>query len=108
MTSELFCKVCENLLVPSKTSGSSFKFRCMRCNETRNSTPEDSLRYREQKADHLSKYSNLLKTIADDPMNPKEKKKCRKCPNNIVKQIRLENSILINQCTKCNERWVGV
>ena len=106
MYSRRFCDACGNLLVSRKTPTNSFEFQCMRCKKTRPSIPEDSLIYRDQKTNPISKYSMILKNILDDPLNPKERKKCPKCKFNMSKNIRL-NTILINACMKCKYRWIG-
>lgn len=107
MYARKFCEACGSLLVSHKTATNAFEFQCMRCKKTRPSMPEDSLIYKEYKANPISKYSNIIKNILDDPMNPKAHKKCPKCKFNVSKYIRL-NAIRINACTKCAHRWIGI
>ena len=106
MYSRKFCDACGSLLVSHKTVTNTFEFQCMRCKKTRASTPEDSLIYKEQKTNPISKYSSIIKNILDDPLNPKARKPCPKCKFGMSKSIRL-NTILINACMKCKHRWIG-
>ena len=65
------------------------------------------MRYTNNKGINLVAYQALLKNAGKDPVNPKIKKKCKKCSNNIVTQIRLGKDMkLINTCVKCNEQWL--
>jgi len=102
----LFCNICNNLLNIVTTSN-QFYFKCTKCYIIYQAQPNDSLRYEDMKGTDLIIYNLILKNAGQDPVNPKVKKKCLKCSNDIIKQVRLgEEMHLINVCPKCNHQWI--
>lgn len=102
----LFCNSCGNILYEI-TSSDGFLFRCNNCSKTYEPTAADTLRYEEVRGTSLIMYKTLLQNAADDPVNPKCFKDCKKCENNLVRQVRLgEDMKLINICIKCKNTWL--
>jgi hypothetical protein len=65
------------------------------------------MRYEEIKGANLAVYSTILQTAGKDPCNPKIKKQCISCDNDILRQVRLGDDMkLVNTCIKCNEQWL--
>lgn len=104
--SKLFCNKCNNFKTEI-TTPSLCSFKCEHCNILFDITDEETIRYNKKKEINLMAHTTLLKNAGSDPVNPKVIKKCKKCKNNIVKQIRIgENMKLINTCVKCGEQWM--
>lgn len=102
----LFCGVCNNLLSVI-TLSDNFYFRCMKCYKTYKPNDADTLRFEEIKGTNLLVYKTILKTAGKDPVNPKVKVECKKCHNDIAKQVRLgEDMRLINICVNCDNQWI--
>jgi len=102
----MFCKLCNNLL-SIITTADEFYFKCVKCQINYTPDKKDSLRYEDTTGANLVIYKTILKNAGRDPVNPKVKKKCKKCKNTIVKQVRLSNDLrLINVCIKCNNQWL--
>lgn len=102
----LFCEVCNNLLSKISTAD-TFYFNCVKCKSNYKPTDNDSLRYESTHDTNIAVYNIILQNARKDPVNPKVNKKCKKCDNNIVKQVRLTDDMrLINVCTECNEQWL--
>lgn len=102
----LFCQECLNLLSVITTSDELF-LKCIKCQKITLTGPKDSLRYEDIKGTNLVIYKTILQNAGKDPVNPKVKKDCKKCKNDIVKQVRLGSDMrLINICTNCNEQWL--
>jgi DNA-directed RNA polymerase subunit M/transcription elongation factor TFIIS len=102
----LFCKTCDNLLSVIATS-SEFYFKCIKCQTIYDPDNYDTLRHENIKGTNLIIYKTILQNAGRDPVNPKVKKDCTTCRNNIVRQVRLgEDMRLINICTKCDKQWI--
>ena len=101
-----FCLSCDSLLV-ANTTANSFVYQCTSCDKLYPIDDKDTLVYEQDKSIQLT-YSRILRTAIDDPVNPIVKKKCKKCSNNYVKQIRLNdaNLRLINTCMGCKHQWI--
>jgi hypothetical protein len=101
-----FCTVCENLLVDITTSEEYYR-KCLKCHVTYDVTDSDSMRLEDIRGTNLIIYQTILQNAGKDPVNPKVKKQCIKCPNNILRQTRVGiNMQLINICTKCDFKWL--
>jgi DNA-directed RNA polymerase subunit M/transcription elongation factor TFIIS len=102
----LFCQICNNLLSVIATSD-EFYFKCISCQSIYQPDEKDSLRYENIKGTNLIIYKTILQNAGRDPVNPKVKKNCTTCKNDIVRQVRLgEDMRLINICTKCGKQWI--
>lgn len=102
----LFCEICNNLLV-SISSADTFYFKCLKCQEMYKPTDIDTMIYEEIKGPNLTSFKTILQNAGKDPVNQKVYRNCKKCNNNIAKQIRLGKDMkLINICVKCNKQWI--
>lgn len=100
---KLYCEICENLLSVD-INNNSLIFICKSCQSTYEARDDDSLRYEEVKGSDIAIFSRILQKIADDPVNPKIFRNCRKCKNNISKYVRLgDEKKMVYMCTKCKE-----
>jgi DNA-directed RNA polymerase subunit M/transcription elongation factor TFIIS len=100
----LFCKYCNNLLIPVTTSD-TLHFKCAQCAHTEEPSDEDTLRFEEVSGINFGVYKEILLTAGKDPVNPKVVKKCT-CGSSRVRQVRLGREMkLINTCIKCNKQW---
>lgn len=100
-----YCTDCDNLL-SEITTVDTFHYKCIKCQKIYEPTDEDTLRYEDVKGANLAIFGTLLQTAGKDPCNPKVKKSCSECKNDIVKQVRIGQDMrLINTCTKCHKQW---
>jgi len=89
------------------TTTDEFYYKCVKCQIKIDINDEDTLRFEESKGMNLIIYQTILQNAARDPLNPKVKKQCKFCKNNILRQVRLgEDMRLINICPECNEQWI--
>lgn len=103
-----FCDQCHNLLTVQITPN-EFTFECSKCSITFQPEPSDMMRHESLKTTNLSVYHHVVKTIVDDPVNPKVYKKCPKCGHGVAKQVRLGNNMrLINGCISCRYKWAEI
>ena len=100
-----FCKYCDNLLSPIFPND-GFAFRCNTCHVTLPIEAEDTLRKERIKKTNVMIYEKILDKAGEDPVNIKAHVDCIKCDNNLVKQIRIGNDmILYNICLKCKTQF---
>jgi DNA-directed RNA polymerase subunit M/transcription elongation factor TFIIS len=81
-----FCIICESRL-KEITTDTKLYFKCSKCEETYDSTPENTKMYEESfnKKNSMLKYRTFLRNAAFDNTNPIEKRKCPKCPREEVR-----------------------
>ena len=98
---KLYCDICNNLL-EIDIMNDVLIFVCKSCQNRYEAKADDSLRYEEVKGSDIAIFSKILEKIADDPVNPKIYKDCKKCNHNISKYVRLgaENKIIFS-CVNC-------
>ena len=102
-----YCEQCHTLLQPNYTND-QLNFKCAQCELIYNYKPEDTLRYNRTKENNVIIFKKILDKAVDDPVTKKTYKKCIKCKNNIVKQIRIgEDMKLFNICIKCKTQWLN-
>ncbi len=104
---KLFCDKCNNLLTEITTINDYF-LKCNKCQINYNITPDDTLKFESDNSNNdFSMYKNILSKAVDDETNPIVYNNCKKCNNNLIKQIRLGlNMTIVNTCMKCNEQWI--
>lgn len=103
-----FCTACRNLLVDITTNDEYYR-KCLKCHIVYELKDNDSMRLEEVRGANLVMYQTMLQNAGKDQVNPKVKKQCIKCPNNILRQARVGvNMQLINICIKCDYKWLGV
>lgn len=102
-----FCNDCNNILL-KQTKDYILKFHCNACNKYFDSEPVDTLMKSVylKKEQSLKKYETYLKIIAkDDHISMNVYKDCKKCKNNIAKEISINdngNNYHFYICTICN------
>ena len=102
-----FCNDCNNILL-KQTNDYILSFHCNACNKNFNSEPEDTLMSSVflKKEQSLKKYETYLKNIAKgDNLSPNVKKDCKKCKNDIAKEISINdngNNYHFYICSNCN------
>ena len=100
-TLNIICQECRNLLVEDTTSGELI-FRCSKCGQTYESTPEQTLiEEKNLEADEqLNKFSEFLDNAAFDPTNLRINKTCTKCHKPYMTPVRIgENQLVFYVCT---------
>ena len=101
-----FCVDCRNLLVDITTNDEYYR-KCLKCHVVYELKDDDSMRLEDVRGTNLIIYQTILQNAGKDPVNPKVKKQCIKCPNDILRQSRVGvNMQLINICIKCNHKWL--
>jgi DNA-directed RNA polymerase subunit M/transcription elongation factor TFIIS len=96
-----FCVKCLGLREAVTTSGTQLQFKCGKCGEIYQAKPEDTLLASEEvgAASFTSKFKYSIRTTAFDPTNPKIKRPCDKCGQQITTYQRMgEKKKLIVVC----------
>jgi DNA-directed RNA polymerase subunit M/transcription elongation factor TFIIS len=71
--------------------------------------PMDTLLYDESGKVNTATMQTILRSAGLDPTNPRAMRKCGKCGNDKVRQVRsLGEMRLINICEKCSKSWIDV
>lgn len=102
-----FCTVCNNILIMINTPEVCYN-KCNSCANKYSISDVDTLRFEESKGTNFSMYKMVLYNAGQDPVNPKARRDCKKCKNDMVRQVRIPDSMeIINVCTNidCNEKW---
>lgn len=102
-----FCNFCKNILHIRYTN-EDIIFICNACNEIHEKNDDDTLIYRKNYHNEFDNFEDILHNSKYDDVIKKEFKKCISCTNDIVKHVRVGNSMkLFNICTKCEEIWLN-
>ena len=100
---KLYCNICNNLL-DVFIQNDNLKFKCESCKSQYDAEDDDSLRYEEEKGSDITIFSKILEKIADDPVNPKIYRDCKKCKHSIAKYVRLgDEQKMVYACVKCKD-----
>jgi DNA-directed RNA polymerase subunit M/transcription elongation factor TFIIS len=100
---KLYCSICENLLEVDIVND-QLVFICASCQNRYEAQDDDSLRYEEVKGSDIAIFSKILGKIADDPVNPKIYRDCKKCKHNLAKYVRLgEEQKMVYSCINCKD-----
>jgi DNA-directed RNA polymerase subunit M/transcription elongation factor TFIIS len=103
MPLKLYCQICNNLLGVDIVND-QLLFICQSCQSRYAAKDDDSLRYEEVKGSDIAIFSKILEKIADDPVNPKIYRDCKKCKHNIAKYVRLgDEQKMVYSCVKCKD-----
>lgn len=100
---KLFCQICNNLLSVDIINDNLI-FICQSCQSRYEAQDDDSLRYEEVRGSDIAIFSKILEKIADDPVNPKEYRECKKCKHHMAKYVRLgDEHKIVYSCVKCKD-----
>jgi DNA-directed RNA polymerase subunit M/transcription elongation factor TFIIS len=99
---------CDNILT-SEIKNNKLIFKCNICNETYDSSPEDTLLIDEyiRESDTLYKYQTYLRNAHNDDIAELKKKQCTSCNEPIVKVVKVDkNGQIIYICPKCKHQFI--
>lgn len=101
-----FCTENCNNLLETITGADTFMYKCSGCGKTYNPTAEDTrILHHVMYSSEIDKYKNLLESVKYDVSAPEVFMDCKKCKNNIVKKIRIQDNLAPTYVCKCGNVW---